>query len=160
MPSPESLLTKGLLAGFAGETNSATAHRGGFALQTSHFQEGDAVYHDEWAAHRTGGGQELVTVDQRVYTRVYAGGTTSTEAMTQLGITKQDVLTFLVACLRSQGNNTRLHEDCGPHTEGDWAYTYQVLEKNTAIPMTTGKETITYKGQVVFIHVFVLCPVE
>nr|MBP9820316.1 hypothetical protein [Candidatus Woesebacteria bacterium] len=122
--------------------------------------EDNNVYHDEWMAGRVGGGQELVRVGESTFTRVYAGGTISVAAMEQLGITKKAVMEFLIRLLNQAGEATRLYENYGPVQDGEWTYQYQVLEQNPAIPMTTGKEDISYKGQVVFTHVFVMCPVE
>src|SRR5258708_5930376 len=161
MAASESLLSTGLKKGFAGETQFQTTQRAGFSLQSSHLEESGNTYHDEWAkADRITGGQELVKVGEKIYTRVYAGGTISIEAMEKLGITKKDVMEFLIKCLNAFAESTRLHENFGPHREGNWLYQYKVLEKNDAIPMTTGREEIAYQGQMVFVHAFVMCPVE
>lgn len=71
--SLQSFLSLGLLKGFAGETKYETTKRANFSLQSSNLEMDGKIYHDEWAADRTGGGQELVTVDSETYTRVYAG---------------------------------------------------------------------------------------
>ena len=160
MITPTALLSLGLKKGFAGETKFQTISRAQFQLQASHLEKVGSVYHDEWAADRTGGGQELVKVGGQTYTRVYAGGTVSLESLTQLGITKHEIITFLVKCLTQFGEHIRLHESYGPYQDGPWTYRYLILEQNNDIPMTTGKEEILYQKQVVFVHVFVLCPVE
>jgi hypothetical protein len=160
MPTPQTLLSLGLTKGFAGETQFQTIQRAGFTLHSSHLEVADGTYHDEWAADRTGGGQELVKVGETTFTRVYAGGTISLAALEQLGITKEIVVAFLIASLTKAGEATRLSENYGPIQDGDWSYQYQVIEKNQAIPLTVGKENITYKDQLVFTHVFVMCPVE
>lgn len=155
-----SFLNTGLKKGFTGETEFLTLERAGFPLHGSHFIDGDAIYHDEWAVNRVGGGQELVKVGGQMYTRVYAGGTIATGEMEKLGITKKDVMGYLFACIKEFGEQIRLHEDVGPRSQDEWTYEYKVIEKNNEVPMTTGKEMISYKGKVVFIHVFVMCPVE
>lgn len=160
MHTPQSLLALGLTKGFAGQTTFQATKRAGFDLQTSHLEEAGGVYHDEWAADRTGGGQELVKVDGKLFTRVYAGGTISLSAMSELGISKAAVMEFLISSLKKAGEATRLHESYGPVQTGEWTYQYKVLEHNPAIPMTTGKEDILFRDQVVFTHVFVMCPVE
>lgn len=160
MSQAESFLSHGLLKGFAGETTFQSTQRAGFELQCSHLVENGNTYHDEWAADRTGGGQELVSVDGDTFTRVYAGGTISVTAMEHLGITKDTIMEFLIISLNTASGNTRLSQNYGPVQHGDWTYQYQVLEQNPAIPLTTGKEDILYKDQVVFTHVFVMCPVE
>lgn len=159
-PSLQSFLSLGLLKGFAGETKFGVIKRANFSLQSSHLEMDGKIYHDEWAADRTGGGQELVKVDGETYTRVYAGGTISLVALKQLGITKKDILKFLITSLNTAGAQTRLHENFGPILEGDWSYRYAVIEQNDSIPMTTGREDIRYKGNIVFTHVFIMCPIE
>jgi len=154
-----SFLSQGLLKGFAGKTEFKTIQRSSFTMQSSHLVDGENLYHDEWAANLTGGGQELVRVAGREYTRVYAGGTISESVMAQMGISKKDVMQFLISSLNTAGEATRLHQDYGPVSTDGWTYHYTVLEKNDSIPMTTGKESISYKNEVVFIHVFVLCPI-
>lgn len=97
--TPEQFLTLGLQKGFCGETEFVQLiNRAGFTISTSHFEDPaeGAIYHDEWAADRAGGGQELVRVCEQQFTRVYAGGTISYEALARLGITKQDVMAFLI----------------------------------------------------------------
>jgi len=160
MLTPSSLLSRGLTKGFAGETKFQTTQRAGFSLQANHFEENGGMYHDEWAADRTGGGQELVSMNEVTFTRVYAGGTISIAELERLGITKKAIIEFLITSLNIAGERTRLHESYGPMKSGYWTYQYRVLEKNDAIPLTTGKEDISYKGRIVFTHIFVMCPVE
>ena len=160
MNTSQTFLAHGLQKSFAGETEFTSGRRAGFDLHISHLEEGGNVYHDEWSGKRVTGGQELVKVDEKMYTRVYAGGTISVDALQKLGIAEKDVMGYLVKCLNEFGEQTRLHKNFGPKKSGDWSYHYTVIEKNDAIPMTTGKEEISYKEQVVFVHVFVMCPVE
>ena len=160
--TPQQLLTLGLLKGFGGDTNMSTADRAGFPVTISHYQDPETggVYHDEWAADRAGGGQELVRVGEQQFTRVYAGGTISVAAMAKLGITKQDVMVFLMKMITQLGDETRLEKDCPAVLDGDWQYEYAVKERLPEIPLTCGKETISYKGEVVFVHWFLLTEVE
>jgi hypothetical protein len=160
MSKIKSLLTSGLLNGFAGKTRFQSIERAGVDLQLSHFDQDADVYHDEWAANRTGGGQELAVANGKTYTRVYAGGTVSISELEKLGVNKKLVMEFLISSLNQAGEATRLHTDFGPIQNGDWTYHYKILERNDEIPMTTGKEDISYKGKVIFTHVFVMCPVE
>lgn len=160
MTTPQTFLSLGLVKGFAGETEFESTSRAGFSLQTSHLEENGNTYHDEWAADRTGGGQELVKVNGVTFTRVYAGGTLSLDALKELHISKENIMEFLIQSLNEAGSKTRLFENYGPILNGEWTYKYKILEQNLSIPMTTGKEDILYKGQIVFTHVFVMCPVE
>lgn len=160
MHTSHGVLTRGLLHTFAGKTKCVPASRGGIAVTTSHMEENGSLYHDEWAADRVGAGQELVRYDGLVYTRVYAGGTIAYEAMEKLGITKHDVIGFLIASLNSAGDQTRLCTQYGPVSSDEWEYAYAIIEDLPDIPLTVGKEEIRYKHTVVFIHMFLLCPVE
>jgi hypothetical protein len=154
------ILSQGLLSGFAGKAEIEAVKRHLFDLQSSHYQNENGVYHDEWAADRVGGGQELVKTDQGRFTRVYAGGTIPEEALLALGISKEEVMRFLIASLQKQIDQTRQETDCLPEAEGDWQYQYHVLERNFVIPYTLGKEEIFYQKHVVFVHLFISCPVE
>jgi hypothetical protein len=155
----EDLLTKGLAAGFGGGTAMQGVKRGGFELESSHLEDGEGVYHDEWAADRVGGGQELVEKDGKRFTRVYAGGTLALEELQQMGITKGDIMGHLKHQLVKNGEKIRLYGDFTAE-DGDWSYAYKVLDREEAIPTTVGKEVISYKGQMVFVHHFIFCPVE
>jgi hypothetical protein len=157
----EKLLAKGLQKGFGGGTARKRAKRGGFELESSHYEtdSGD-VYHDEWLADRVGGGQELVRIGDEKYTRVYAGGTISEEELHGMGITKRDVIGFLKAQILENGEKIRLTTDFGPVEDGDWSYIYRIVDIESDIPLITGKESVHYKGQLTFIHHFLLCPVE
>ncbi|MBU0569897.1 hypothetical protein KKB40_03890 [Patescibacteria group bacterium] len=64
----EKLLARGLQKGFGGGTARTGVKRGGFELESSHYETKDGgVYHDEWLANRVGGGQELVEVEGERY---------------------------------------------------------------------------------------------
>ncbi|MFH1601526.1 MAG: hypothetical protein ABIB61_01060 [Candidatus Shapirobacteria bacterium] len=157
----EALLSKGLEEGFGGKTVRENVQRGPFELESSHYEtEEGNVYHDEWLANRVGGGQEIVEVDGKRFTRVYAGGTVSEEILESLGLTKKEVIAFLKGQITKNGDEIRLYEDFGPESEGDWQYEYQIMDREDDIPVTTGKESIFYQGELVFVHVFALSPIE
>ena len=156
----DSLLTKGLQGGFAGGTVMSKVDRGNFEFNANHFEIEDGIYHDEWCADRAGGGQEIVIVGDETYTRVYAGGTVPLEALAELGITKGDVMKFLKKQLLQNGEKTRLYTNFTPEAEGDWQYSYHVLDTDKEIPITVGKEIIEYQGQLVFVHDFIISPVD
>lgn len=156
----EQLLSKGLQQGFAGGSIREGVSRSGFDLESSHFEDDGNVYHDEWKADRVGGGQELVKVGDKEYTRVYAGGTVSEEELQRLGITKKDVIGFLKRQILTHGNKIRLRTNFESEQEGDWGYNYKVIDNEAGVPLTTGKERVYYKGQLVFVHNFLICPVE
>ena len=146
--------------GFAGNTIRQTVDRGGFQLETSHFEsKEDEEYHDEWAADFLGGGQELARVDDIKMTRVYAGGV-SKKVLPELGIAKKDVIRFLIKNIRESGDKIRGNNNFEPDAEGDWRYEYKVLVKPDEIPVTLGVENIFYKDKKVFVHGFVICPFE
>lgn len=153
------LLSQGLNAGFAGGTERGKSERGGFGFETSHFVDGDNKYHDEWVAGRVGGGQEVIEVGGKRFTRLYAGGTIASDKLAEIGLTKKEIIGYLVAKIRELGDKTRLIDECRVD-DGDWAYEYTQLDDEQEIPLITRKEVIRYKGGVVFVHNFLLCPVE
>jgi len=157
----ERLFTKGLQEGFGGGASRKGVRRGSFELESSRYEtEKDDVYHDEWMAGRVGGGQELIEVGGKRFTRVYAGGTISEKSLESLGLTKKDVIGFLKKQILDNGDKIRLHTDFEPEAEEDWRYEYKVIDNEEGIPVTTGKESIFYKEELVFVHVFVLSPIE
>lgn len=160
--SPEQMLSLGLQKGFGGDTNMSEGQRGGFKVKVSHYEdpESGGVYHDEWLPGRLGGGQELVRVGEKLMTRLYGGGTLDSEKLEELKITEEDVMGFLIDQIRILGNSTRLHESCGPVMDGDWQYEYAVQEQLPEFSLTSAKESISYKGEVVFVHLFLLAEVR
>lgn len=150
-------LTTGLAAGYGGKTEFNKINRGGFDLKSSHFESKDCVYHDEWTK---GGGQEIIRVGEDSFTRVYAGKTADEEVLKRLGITHEDVIANLVSKIQQLGEKTRLFNDCLTDPKNNWQYEYKILDKDDQISVTTGKETIKYKNQLVFTHVFVLSPIR
>lgn len=156
----ENLLSTGLKEGFAGGTEVKDIKRDIFNLKSSHLENETGIYHDEWFADRTGGGQEIVKVGESSYTRVYAGGTISIERLDILGITKEDVMKFLKKQILQSSEKIRLFTDFESEIEGDWQYSYKVLDKDIEIPLTYGKEVIRYKDNLVFVHDFIISPVD
>jgi hypothetical protein len=156
----DKLLNHGLKEGFGGSTVMSDVQRTGFSLKSSHFENEDGVYHDEWFADRAGGGQEIVKSEEITYTRVYAGGTIPLEKLADLGISKSDVMKFLKKQITENGEKIRLYSNFEPAAEGDWQYSYKVINSDLEIPLTAGKETIKFKGNLVFVHVFVISPVD
>jgi len=143
-------LTKGLLAGYGGQTEFKTVSRGGFSLKSSHYQGKDIVYHDEWT---NGGGQEIVKLKNKTFTRVYAGGANDKTVSTDLIIQK------LIYFIKNLGLKTRLFSDV-QLSDGDWRYSYRILDQNQDLNITVGKEIIIFQNQIVFTHFFVLSPVK
>jgi hypothetical protein len=154
------MLSIGLQQGFAGGTDMGDVERNGFSLKSSHFENEVGIYHDEWIADRAGGGQEIVKVDDETFTRVYAGGTITLDKLSELGISKDDVMSFLKKQIIQNGEKIRLTTDYSPEPEGDWQYLYKVIDQDLEIPLTIGKETITYKDKLVFVHDFLISPVD
>jgi hypothetical protein len=52
-------LTKGLVAGYGGKTDLEKIKRAGFSFISSHLEENDLIYHDEWLASDVGGGKKF-----------------------------------------------------------------------------------------------------
>jgi len=153
----ENALTQGLLAGYGGQTKFEKTTRGSFDISSSHFENNEIVYHDEWTK---GGGQEIVKIEENIFTRVYAGGIVNEDVLNKLGITPQDINQNLIYRINQLGSATRLFNNCQPEKLNDWDYEYKILDKDLEIGITVGKESIKYKDQLVFVHCFVLSPVK
>ena len=139
-------LTAGLLAGYGGQTKFVKTSRGSFEVSSSHFENGEVVYHDEWT---NGGGQEIVKVGVEMFTRVYAGGTINNNP---------EIIPKLIYFIQELKDKTRLFSDSSLDS-GDWTYEYKIVDSDKDIDVTTGKETIYFQGKPVFVHVFVLSPI-
>jgi hypothetical protein len=153
----ENALTQGLLAGYGGQTKFEKITRGSFDISSSHFENDEIVYHDEWT---TGGGQEIVKIGGSVFTRVYAGGIVDESILNKLGITPQDINKNLIYRINELGSATRLFNDCQPEKLNEWDYEYKILDNDLEVRVTVGKESIKYKNQLVFVHCFVLSPIK
>lgn len=162
MSKATELLTGGLSNGYAGKTEIKTIDRGGLAFKQSRYvnESTGGTYHDEWLSARTGGGQELADAGEEKITRLYAGGVISPEELEKLGITKKDVIGYLIKKVGELGNKTRLFEDCTPGPDGDWQYVYKITDRIESVELTRALETINYKGVQVFVHGFEICPVR
>ncbi len=156
------LLTQGLSKGYAGKTKTEPINRGGLAFKRSCYvdESTGGTYHDEWLSARTGGGQELASVGEEKVTRLYAGGVISPDQLEKLGITKKEVIGYLIKKVGELGNETRLFEDCTPAPDGDWQYVYKITDKIESVELTRALETINYKGVQVFVHGFEICPIS
>jgi len=154
------ILTKGLAEGYAGKSAGGKVERAGFTLDSSDYEGPEGKYHDEWAAHELGGGQEISeTPDGEKATRVYAGGTIDKEKLEKLGLTGKDVVKKLIFFVNKLRNKTRLDTDTEA-VEGDWIYSYRIIEPIKEIPVTAGVEKIKFKGNPVFIHFHINSPVK
>jgi hypothetical protein len=153
-------LTAGLLSGYAGKSQFSEVIRGIFPLKQSHVEEGDLIYHDEWLDAKKGGGQEIIQVGDARFTRLYAGGVIHEDELKRIGITEDQVITFLIETIQREKENTRLFQDCCPKTQGRWSYSYTIIQTIESISLTIGVERINVDGNEVFMHAFLLCPVE
>lgn len=156
----KAVLAKGLGEGYVGKSVRGKAVRTGFELETSDYQGPEGKYHDEWAAHQNGGGQELVeTANGEKATRVYAGGSLTEEKLKELGLTDKDVIEKLVLFVNRLGDKTRQDQD-SESTEGDWTYTYKIIKSVKEIPVEVGEEEIRFRGNLVFVHYHINSPVR
>jgi hypothetical protein len=152
-------LTRGLLSGFAGKSDFAELERGGFRFKTSDVSDENFKYHDEWLDAKVGGGQELLQVGDLGFTRLYAGGVLNDAQLSVLGISESDISAFLKNALVALEQNTRLEKEC-TFSVDNWDYRYEVVATAPIIGMIVGKESISFKQREVFVHYFLLCPVE
>lgn len=158
MSAPRNAFAKGLLAGFAGNTTFKKIQRGEFSMLSSTYKKDGVFYIDQWFPGHLGGGQEILEVDRKRFTRVYAGGTLEDKALSHLGITKDDVMAFLKKSLQALGVKTRFDEPADLK-DGDWTYQYVVIDRDEVTGVVTGKETIVYMDKPVFVHLFVISSV-
>ena len=158
-PKIKKLLGVGLSGGY-GKNNYGKISRAGFDLESSDYQGDEGKYHDEWAAHRNGGGQELVrTADGKIWTRIYAGGTPDEDLLVSFGTNSKEVGEKIQYFLRAVGTKSRFDEDFNLD-EGDWSYSYKVMVDNKEINVILGEEQIKYNGKVVFAHYLINSPVD
>ncbi|HUC94880.1 MAG TPA: hypothetical protein VMR19_02695 [Candidatus Saccharimonadales bacterium] len=156
----KNILTKGLDEGYTGKSVCGKVERAGFALDSGDYNGPEGKYHDEWAAHQNGGGQELVeTPDGEKATRVYAGGSLDAERLKELGLTGKEVINMLFYFVGELGEKTRLDAHA-EMIEGDWNYSYKVLKSVKEIPVCVAEENIKFKDNLVFIHFHINSPVK
>jgi len=154
----KTLLGKGLAGGY-GASNYSKGERSRFQLDINNYQGEDGRYHDEWAAHQNGGGQELIeTPDGKKWTRVYAGGSLDEESLSKFGITGEQVSEKIKFFLGKLGDKTRFDFEV-TDTEGDWEYSYKIDREEKEIPLVVGCERIEYKGSLVFTHEIINSPI-
>ena len=159
-PEIKKILSKGLGEGYIGKSVRGQIDRASFKLETSDYKGSEGKYHDEWAAHQNGGGQELVeTTDGEKATRIYAGGSLEIDGLNKLGLTDKDVIGKLIFFVNELGDKTRLDEDV-ELTDNDWVYKYKILKSVKEIPVCVGEEDILYKGNLVFVHFHTNSPVK
>lgn len=156
----KNILSKGLGEGYVGKSIRGQVDRAGFTLETSDYKGSEGEYHDEWAAHQNGGGQELTKdLNGKMATRLYGGGSLSDEELAKLGLTGKDVIGKLIYFVNELGGKTRLDEDA-EMTDGKWKYKHRVLKSVKEIPVDVSEETITYSDTLVFIHFHINSPVR
>lgn len=158
-------LNIGLQRGFAGGIERGKKSRHGWGeVEFSHMVDivdGKTItYQDEWVGNRAGGGQELESIDGKHFTRVYAGGVVGQEKLEKLGIKKKDVITFLKSQILEHGEELRLFSDFESELQGKWKYVYKILFNDPEIGVTGARESILYDDNLVFVHGFLLSPVE
>jgi len=65
----------------------------------------------------------------------------------------------LIFFLKNLRDKTRLDKEA-ELIEGEWKYTYKILEEIKEIPVITGIEKITHKGKLVFVHFIINSPIR
>ena len=159
LTNAEKVLTMGLRAGYAGGEAPHAVTRGKFIGKETSISYPDAEYNDQWFFKRTGGGQDIARKGDEMATRVFAGGIVKPEILEKLGIKESDILTYHKSKLSVLADKTRLHENVSPEADGDWQYKYEIMRDYPDLPLTIGVEIITYKGNNVFVHVFLNSPI-
>lgn len=157
-PKVSHALAKGLTAGFAGKSTFEKIARGKFPMVSSSYTDDGLSYIDQWFPGHMGGGQEILEVDGKRYTRVYAGGTVEDSVLSPLGILKTDVMECLKKTLLAAAEKTRFDEPY-QREDGAWKYEYTPAEPDETTGMISGKEIISYKNTPVFVHLFIISSV-
>jgi hypothetical protein len=148
------------LSGSYGSSKYGKTDRAGFKFELSDYSGSEGKYHDEWAAHQNGGGQEIVEIPGGTKaTRVYAGGTLEPKLLQRLEIDDKAVLSELMFFLRTLKDKTRLDENVNLK-HGKYAYSYKVVKNIKEIPLIVGEEQIMYGKSLVFIHYLINSPVN
>ena len=161
MSETSRILSEGLAAGYAGGTERQVVQRGPFQIESTQYTSPEGGEHsDQWIADMTGGGQEIARINGETTTRLHAGGTFPLETLKRLGLAKKDVIGFLKRSILASEGKTRLGSDYAPDAQGDWQYSYRILDREDEIGLTAGKEVITYKGEKVFVHDLLNSPVK
>jgi hypothetical protein len=161
-PEISKILTEGLVGGYAGKGKIEKVNRASFSGKSSHsVPEEGSLYHDEWfVPNYLGGGQEIVKAGEVLFTRLYGGGTPSPEILTSLGISTEEVGSYLKQKIVDLGEETRLDKDCKPEKDGEWQYVYEILLQDPNIPVIVSAESIIYKDTRVHLHPFILSPLK
>lgn len=155
------LLTEGLSKGYASTKEPEEVVRSGFVGKYNDYRSPDGGhYHDEWFASDNGGGQELVTIEDESFTRLYGGGVIPTEELEKLGLTTKDVIGRLITSVNELKEKTRLYDPCSLNLPGGWNYSYSILKRSEEVPLTISYESIKYNDREVFAHAHVLSPIK
>lgn len=160
-PEIKRILGTGLAGGY-GSSNYSAGERAGFSIDINHYSGSEGRYHDEWAAHQNGGGQELAEDPSgEKATRVYAGGSLDPEGLKKIGLTEDQVSSELKYFLKTLGSTTRFELPVELQ-HGDFRYTYKVIKDVNEIPVVVGEEEIRYgeKNALVFVHYHISSPVK
>lgn len=155
------ILGTGLSGGY-GSSNYGKGERAGFPLDVNDYSGPEGRYHDEWAAHQNGGGQELAEDPSgEKATRVYAGGSLDPEGLKKLGLTEDELSTELKYFLKTLGSTSRFDEEVTLE-HGKFKYTYKVIKEVEEIPVIVGEEEIRYgdENALVFVHYHINSPVK
>lgn len=152
----EDLLQKGLMDGYVGGNERQTVHEGPFTFELLVSPNGN--YRDKWMADNSGGGQEVAMVGDKKATRLHAGGVVEADVLSELGITKKEIIGKLKGFIKESNGQTRLF---APFTsvDGDYTYDYHLID-SVADVVRVGMETIQYKGEIVFAHGFLHANIE
>jgi len=154
MKTPEEVATDGLLQGYASGIKPPKVSRGGFTFKVSHIETPDGIYHDEWI---NGSGGEITRVENQLFSRVYAGKFVSEETLKKHGITEEEASQYHMRKVTEAGGKTRLRENYKPEPDGDWQFSYEIIREIPEVDTWAGQESIHYKGDLIFGHIFVMC---
>jgi hypothetical protein len=157
--TPEELISEGLKQNFDGEATYGQVNQGDLTFSTSQLKTEEGHHHDQWIQSQTTGGLETAKTESGTLIRSYAGGIVKKEVLNELGVNESQILEFLKKIIVNHSEKVRLYSDFN-FRNGDFSYEYKVTEQIPEVSLTLGKETITYKDTIVFVHTFSICNVE
>lgn len=146
------LLHKGLTQEFSGGGTTEELIISGRAVKVTIIQFPDGtIYRDQFFTNGGGGFETFINKDGKGVIRKYAGNSSSSERLTELGLTEKEIMDFLAKVILNNALSTRLDSDVA-FIEGDFRYNYSVTNIIDDPFLIIGIEEIFYKGKLVFVH--------
>jgi hypothetical protein len=152
-------LTQGLQKGYGDDADFSDVAEDGLAFKTVEKQFPGITYKDRYADLRPTFGQEIVSDGDQTMFRVYVGKSVPAQRLEELGLHENDIIRFLKQIILEHGDKIRMY-DPYKFVEGEWEYSYTIIDRDDVIGLVTGKEIIKFKDNTVFGHNFFVPIIE